>query len=567
MKLEKRFIFIFLSLFLGVIGLIFLQYTLEVQRSRQIIDGEITQQKATFVQIVNLEGKSLATLSRDYSFWDDMVAFVDKPTKEFENTINASMETFAVDKVWVYSQEGKQVYYKTSSDSSVESTITFTPQLFDALKKKKFLHYYTKDKDKIYEIRAATIVPETDLDHTTEARGYWVIARAIDEEYIGDISRFTASQLNIQSALQSGKDAITGDSFSFVYPLKDWDGRAIAQLHSSFTIPALQQLSSEYRKDLIGFTAVGLLFFLIMVIALWRLVLRPLGIISNSIRTQTPGDLVRLTMLSTEFGDLARTMITFFEQKAKIAKDEFQRTELERLNREKTAFLAVAAHEMIGPVSKVKTFSEFLEYTLKSNQEMTGDVGVQVERIKRQVRRMSMLINDLKAASEGNEELTFSMSEFDFDNVIRQEVDQAGFSLEHSLEIQGETCQTLHSDPERIGQALNNLIRNAAKYSPDADKIIVHLSVKDKNVVVAVEDFGIGVSAEDQPHLFDRFYRAASVKDDYKGLGLGLSIVKQISDHLGGKIWIESEIGKGSTFYMSFPLTSSESVAVDTTNS
>jgi len=101
---------------------------------------------------------------------------------------------------------------------------------------------------------------------------------------------------------------------------------------------------------------------------------------------------------------------------------------------------------------------------------------------------------------------------------------------------------------------MTNLIRNASKYSPHADKIHIRLKYEHDTVIVEVEDYGLGISPEDQTRLFDRFFRSARVATSYPGLGLGLSICKEIIGALGGKIWLQSELGKGSKFYFSLPV-------------
>ena len=109
-------------------------------------------------------------------------------------------------------------------------------------------------------------------------------------------------------------------------------------------------------------------------------------------------------------------------------------------------------------------------------------------------------------------------------------------------------------DPDRIEQVLRNLLTNALHYSSNGDKVVVKLDTQDKGVMVSVTDTGIGISAEDLPHIFDRFYRVdRSRTRSTGGSGLGLAIVKQLVEAHGGKVWVESELGKGSTFSFSLP--------------
>ena len=110
-------------------------------------------------------------------------------------------------------------------------------------------------------------------------------------------------------------------------------------------------------------------------------------------------------------------------------------------------------------------------------------------------------------------------------------------------------------DKERLGQVLTNLIANAIKYSPRQERIIVHLTHTPETLIVSVQDFGIGISKAHQKKVFERFYRVDSDKDrTYPGLGIGLYIAYQIIERHGGKMWVESMEGQGSTFSFSLPL-------------
>jgi signal transduction histidine kinase len=112
----------------------------------------------------------------------------------------------------------------------------------------------------------------------------------------------------------------------------------------------------------------------------------------------------------------------------------------------------------------------------------------------------------------------------------------------------------IQADAARLAQVMDNLLSNAIKYNKDGGAITVSASRNDKSVQIAVHDTGIGIAPEDQPHVFDRFFRAQEgVRLRIEGSGLGLSITQGIVQRHGGRIWLESETGVGSTFYVSLP--------------
>jgi len=108
------------------------------------------------------------------------------------------------------------------------------------------------------------------------------------------------------------------------------------------------------------------------------------------------------------------------------------------------------------------------------------------------------------------------------------------------------------ADPGRLERILTNLLTNALKYSPPDTEVIVRAVRTDEEIQVSVTDRGVGIAPEDLPHIFERFYRARGVRK-VEGLGLGLYITKMLVEAHGGRIWVESELGRGSTFYFTLP--------------
>jgi signal transduction histidine kinase len=110
------------------------------------------------------------------------------------------------------------------------------------------------------------------------------------------------------------------------------------------------------------------------------------------------------------------------------------------------------------------------------------------------------------------------------------------------------------ADGERLERVLGNLIGNALKYSPADATVTVSFERKGAEVVTSVTDLGRGIGPEDLPHLFGRYFRARATQKSHDGLGLGLYISRLIVEAHGGKIWVESEEGKGSTFSFTLPV-------------
>jgi signal transduction histidine kinase len=113
----------------------------------------------------------------------------------------------------------------------------------------------------------------------------------------------------------------------------------------------------------------------------------------------------------------------------------------------------------------------------------------------------------------------------------------------------------MRGNPIRLRQMLDNLLGNAIKYTPEGGDISIEMKAQSEQVILRLLDSGPGIPPSDQPHIFEKFYRAGNVPKGVGGSGLGLAIVKSIVDSHHGRIWVESLLGQGSTFTVVLPLT------------
>jgi len=130
-------------------------------------------------------------------------------------------------------------------------------------------------------------------------------------------------------------------------------------------------------------------------------------------------------------------------------------------------------------------------------------------------------------------------------------------ATQHEIILHGSTNSQVVGDESHIIQVINNLLSNAIKYSPDAEKVEVNISNVSEYVKVSVKDYGLGMTAEDKKKVFERFFRSGEIQKRFPGMGIGLYICDQIIKNHGGTLWVDSEIGKGSTFSFTVPKKSS----------
>lgn len=229
--------------------------------------------------------------------------------------------------------------------------------------------------------------------------------------------------------------------------------------------------------------------------------------------------------------------------------------ESEQIQQQKDDFLAIASHELKTPITVIKSYSQILESLLKEKGNL-GEAGMALK-ISIQVDKINSLIIDLLDTTKINSgQLQFNDEDFDFNEMVNEVLENIKSSIQsHQIIAElGVSC-TVHSDKERISQVIDNFITNAVKYSPKAHKIIVRTELRNKEVVLSVQDFGIGIDEEKKNKVFEQFYRVTGkgAPNTYPGIGLGLFISAEIVRREGGKVWVESEKGKGSVFYFSLP--------------
>jgi hypothetical protein len=135
------------------------------------------------------------------------------------------------------------------------------------------------------------------------------------------------------------------------------------------------------------------------------------------------------------------------------------------------------------------------------------------------------------------------------------------FNATHEIVLEQSADIEFTGDQIRLEQVVNNMLSNAIKYSPGANKVLVNMIVEKRNIVVSVRDFGIGIRPENLDKLFDRYYRINNKIQHFEGLGLGLFISSEILRHHRGNLWIESEPGQGSTFFFRLPLQTTQQPA------
>lgn len=230
-------------------------------------------------------------------------------------------------------------------------------------------------------------------------------------------------------------------------------------------------------------------------------------------------------------------------------------TEQKQLERQKDDFLSMASHELKTPVTTIKAYGQIAESMLEENgDEATLSV---IKRMGAQINKLTALIGNLLDFTRIQiGKLLYNNTFFDFNELVKEvSIDMQKTSYTHEIKYEAGTGVQVFGDKDKLAQVMNNLISNAIKYSPAADRVVISTEPKKNGIELYVQDFGIGISAENHQNIFQQFYRVTGdAPSTFPGLGIGLFICSEIIARHRGRIWVDSVPGKGSVFHTWLPL-------------
>jgi len=223
-------------------------------------------------------------------------------------------------------------------------------------------------------------------------------------------------------------------------------------------------------------------------------------------------------------------------------------------------FITVASHELKTPMTTISGHAQLLLRRLSRVQELSSEmelIRTSIESIDGQTRRLNTLVNellDLSSIRAGKMDLY--AEKCDMVDICRQVVEQESSLTERSIAlIAPSTPIMLQADCTRVNQVVVNLVDNALKYSSPQSHVEVQMSQNENGALIEVRDCGPGIPEDQQAHLFEPFYRGPYLQASPKsGLGLGLTICKEIVERHGGHIWFKSHESTGNTFFVELPL-------------
>ncbi|MGD8621002.1 MAG: ATP-binding protein [Anaerolineales bacterium] len=228
-------------------------------------------------------------------------------------------------------------------------------------------------------------------------------------------------------------------------------------------------------------------------------------------------------------------------------------THFKELDRIKSEFVTTVSHDLRSPLTAILGYLELIDRAGPLNKTQLDFV----ERVRISVEQITALVTDLLDLGRIESGLDTSKEKANLGSLARYALDGLrSTARNHRIDLRGQVEDPLpeiYGDPVRLRQMIANLLENAIKYTPEGGEVKLEASAEDDQVILKVSDTGPGIPPSDQPYLFDKFFRASNVPDDSTGTGLGLSIVKSIVEQHQGRIWLDSEIGIGTTFTVVLP--------------
>jgi PAS domain S-box-containing protein len=277
----------------------------------------------------------------------------------------------------------------------------------------------------------------------------------------------------------------------------------------------------------------------------------------ETVRRAKNGDLIPISLTVSPIIDNNRKVIRALKIARDISSEPAQQEttrlyeQLKELNAKKDEFIALASHELKTPLTSINGYLQILAHRVVDVKNKMF-----VQKACQQVTKLSSLVDDLLDVSKIEAgKLRFESEDIDISEVIGDAIHliSHAYNKYHiTFDSPGVGC-IIKGDAHRIEQVIINLLTNAIRYAPGSDRIEVHLSREQDEIKVGVKDYGIGIRPEKLNDIFSRYYRIDDSRTKASGLGIGLYLCYEIVTRHSGKIWAESELGKGSTFWFTLP--------------
>ncbi|MFA5144773.1 MAG: ATP-binding protein [Candidatus Omnitrophota bacterium] len=539
-----------------------------------------------FDKLVKLKGSTLETLAFDYTYWDEMVDFILNNDIEWaKKMLNETvLKTYQADTIWVYKRDLSQAYFINNQDSSVIKEFPLPREAINNIfLKERFCHFFVDTSAGLMEIRGATIHPSSDPTRKTAPCGYFFTGRLWNKNYIEELSKLVGGQISISAIKQAIPDFKTLSERNTIIlsrEFSDWQGKPAAYIYVNIQSKEMESYKLFSRNAAIIF--IGFIISVIIFIAVFLTILlsTPFFMISQTLKTEDPENLRGLKKDTSEFGDIARLISKFFEQKEILVKEISERKKAEGELKESYTKLkeiqdqliqaeklnaigqlaSGVAHEVRNPLGIMLQGVNYLESRLSSKEV---DILETLAALKDNIGRADSIVNSLLDFSK---DVSLGLNPEDINPILQNSLALVKTRLKFenidtTMEIKKGMPKVL-ADKNKLEQVFINILLNAAQAMPDGGKIAIrsfdkqletikngigrrvqdNFQLGEKVVMVEIEDTGTGITEENLKRIFDPFFTTKG----QQGTGLGLSVTKSIIHMHRGLIYADSKPGQGT---------------------
>lgn len=546
-----------INLMLSGIGIIFVVLLIILffftwNQEKLILKESQTQFQNEINSLVANKTEVIKQVAYDYTFWNEFVDHLGAvDTTWYSNNITTILKSFRMDYVVVYDTAFTLTH--EASIPSVKSHAIISKETLNLLKEKRLLTFYQKTSEGIFEISAASVHPDSDPTHLlTKPSGYLFVARVWNESFLKRLSTLSGADV---SMVKSDDVVEPADIFmnTASITISDLNNRNLAKI----VFKRSSNLLKLYRQ--ISFLM--LLVLLLCIISTWvifnfsirKWVTNPLKLVAKILESEDVESVAELEKSPGEFKQIGNLFHDFVEQKKELQEAKEKAEESDLL---KSAFLANMSHEIRTPMNGILGFVELLKQPILSGEDQQNYVRI----IEESGKRMLNIINDIISISKveaGQSEVFYSETNINdqikyIHSFFKQEAKNKNIELYYKTGLSDQDSMVV-TDREKIYAIFTNLVKNAIKFT---HRGFVELGYEKKGDYMEfyVRDTGVGIRPDQQSIIFERFRQANdSLSREYEGAGLGLAISKAYVEMIGGKIWVESDLGKGSVFYFTIP--------------
>lgn len=536
----------------------------EKQKFSLLVKEQQSTKEILIKNIIDLMGKNLESWAFNDTYWDEMVNCVEKADTVWGNQVIASaIPTYNAHAAWIYNTAFDLIYNNNILGKSFEKHISLSKEnLSDLISKNNFSHFFIYTSAGLMEIRGAPIQPSFDIQRRTNPRGFFFVGRLWSKEYLDQLSVVTSSNVAL-SNLNSVDNDKNEYSIMVKEILKDWKGNPLAYItFRSESVLLKEPFSALNRQTTIGLVF-GITIIAVISVFLFYLVSNPLSNIAKSLEAEDSKFIKKLLKNKTEFGKIAHLIVFFFKQKHELSneiierkkiEDEIRRyiDELKELNASKDKFFSIIAHDLKSPFMALLGITQLLseDFENLSKEELKRFIEV-LRTDTREIFNLILNLLDWSRLQSGRME--YNPSAFYLKDLVEQVTNllkSSALKKHISFNVFIKDCTTVIADRNMTLSVLQNLVTNAIKFTRKNGKIEIIGECNEPFVKVTIKDNGVGISPSNLEKLFQIDSEVTTKgTEGEKGTGLGLLICKDMIERNEGKIWVESEVDKGTSFY------------------